>query len=80
MSDITFNRYAAVGTSAQRLAFTPVPSPTPTIGPGDFLLPFWYESDTGNLYLWDENITGWVFVAGTVAIPSSLSPFLLMGG
>ena len=62
MSDITYNRYAVVGTNAQRLLFTPDPADISAIGPGQFLLPDWYESDTGNYYIWDQNIPDWVLM------------------
>lgn len=62
MSDITLNRYLIEGTNAQRLLFTPDPTDQSTIGPGLFSLPIWYETDTGDIYIWDQNGTAWVLV------------------
>lgn len=49
MTDSTLNRFMASGTNAQRLAFTPSP-PTPASGPNPAY--FWYETDTGNTYVY----------------------------
>lgn len=65
MSDITFNRYAILGTAAQRALFTPDPTDISVIGPGEFLLPFWLESDTGNFYAWNNVILAWQFVVAS---------------
>lgn len=58
MTDITLDRYLILGTSAQRLAFTPNPGVAPA---AQFLLPIWLESDTGDAFYWDNTGTpGWV--------------------
>lgn len=56
MSDTTLNRFLARGTNAERLAFTPVP-PTPASGPDNLYV--FYETDTGNVFMWDG--ADWVF-------------------
>ena len=33
-------------------------------GPGAFLLPIWYENDTGNFFAWDQTTTSWIALAG----------------
>ena len=50
MTDSTLNRFIAVGTNAERTAFTPS-VPTPASGPDQAY--FWYETDTGNTYAYD---------------------------
>ena len=70
MSDTSYPVYQHYGTAAERAAFTPVP---PATGQPIYL---WYETDTGNLYLYD---TGWVLVAGTAVVEDAIDPFLLMG-
>lgn len=54
MSDIKYSVFQHYGTNAQRLAF--VPAPAAGIQP----LYFWYETDTGALYLY---FTAWVAVS-----------------
>lgn len=48
MSDTTFNKFFTYGTNADRLAFTPSPPM------GVNLLYQWYETDTGNTYIYDS--------------------------
>lgn len=50
MSDTTLNQFLSRGTSAQRIAYTPVP-PTPAAGPSPGYS--WFETDTGLLYAWN---------------------------
>lgn len=50
MSDPTLNYYIAKGTNAERTAFTPNPA-TPAAGPDPSYI--FYETDTGNTYMWD---------------------------
>jgi hypothetical protein len=74
MSDYRYDTYQHYGTNAERLAFTPTP-PTLT---GSQPIYIWYETDTGNSYLYD---TSWhQIVGGAVANDNSpWHPFLLMG-
>ncbi len=55
MSDTSYPVYQHYGTNAQRTAFTPTPS-------GGQPVYIWYESDTGNTYLYS---TGWHQIANT---------------
>ena len=54
MSDIKYSVFQHYGTAAQRAAF--VPAPAAGIQP----LYFWYETDTGLLYLFTS---GWVLIS-----------------
>ena len=58
MSDIRYDVFQHYGTNAERLAFTP--SPAVGIQP----LYVWYETDTGNAYVYH---TSWTIVAGSGA-------------
>ncbi len=75
MSDQQYDQFQHYGTNAERLAF--VPDPPPVLGGVIQPIYIWFETDTGNVYLY---FTAWVLVSGTAAIPSSIDPFLLMGG
>lgn len=70
MADNVYSTFQHYGTAAERAAFTP--SPAAGIQP----LYFWYETDTGDLYLYD---TGWVLVSGSAVVTPQFHPFLLMG-
>ncbi len=48
MSDITLNKFLTYGTNADRLAFTP----SPPVGVN--ILYEWYETDTGDTYVYDS--------------------------
>lgn len=50
MSDTTLNQFISRGTNAQRVAFTPSPA-TPATGNNPSYI--FYETDTGNTYMWD---------------------------
>lgn len=58
MSDTSFAAYVHYGTNAQRLAFTPSPG-------GGQPLYAWYETDTGNLYVYD---TSWHLVVASTGL------------
>lgn len=76
MSDTKINQIIQYGTNAQRVAFTPDPPLVATL-PVQTLYE-WYETDTGDFYIWDG--TAWVAIGGTgISIPV-FHPFLLMGG
>lgn len=68
MTDITLDWYLTIGTAAQRAATTPTPGVNPQ---GQFLLPVWLESDTGDAYYWDQTLgspdwVAWPSVAGGI--------------
>lgn len=72
MSDTTYEVFQHYGTAAARAVFTP--NPAAGIKP----IYIWYETDTGNVYLYH---TAWVLVAGSVvATNAAFHPFLVMGG
>jgi hypothetical protein len=72
MSDTTYQAFQHYGTAAQRAAFTPTPAA------GIQPIYIWYETDTGNVYLYH---TAWVLVAGSsIAGSAAFHPFLTMGG
>jgi hypothetical protein len=50
LSDTTLNQFISRGTNAQRVAFTPSPA-TPASGNNPSYI--FYETDTGNTYMWD---------------------------
>ncbi len=54
MTDTTLNRFLSSGTAAQRAAFTPS-VPTPASGPSQAYT--WYETDTGDTYIYASG--GW---------------------
>lgn len=56
MSDSLLQTFLHYGTNAQRLAFTPIPPPSP-----EQVLYLWRETDTGNAYLYD---TAWHLLTG----------------
>lgn len=65
MSDVTQNRYFILGTGAERVLFVPDPADISSIGPGEFLLVLWVESDTGDIYYWDAvTAIDWVQISG----------------
>lgn len=57
MSDTTYNKYQHYGTAAERAAFTP--SPPAGVKP----IYIWYETDTGNTYLYH---TSWIQLNSSV--------------
>jgi hypothetical protein len=59
MSDTTLNRFCAMGTTAQRLAFIPNP-PTPASGPDNGYV--FFDTDLVALYAWDG--ASWVATGG----------------
>jgi hypothetical protein len=72
MSDTVYSTFQHYGTSAQRAAF--VPNPAVGIQP----IYIWFETDTGDTYLFD---TTWHLVSGSAAVSNSaFHPFLVMGG
>ena len=73
MSDSAYQVFQRYGTAAERAAFTPVP---PTLPAGTQPIYLWYETDTGDLYLY---YTSWVLIAGTAVVEEAIDPFLLMG-
>jgi hypothetical protein len=71
MSDTTYEVFQHYGTNAERLAF--VPNPAGSIQP----IYIWYETDTGDAYIYD---TSWHLIGGGSVTAAILHPFLLMGG
>ena len=71
MSDTTYEVFQHYGTAAQRAVFTP--NPAAGIKP----IYLWYETDTGNLYLFDTNFH---LISGGVTSLLPFHPFLVMGG
>jgi hypothetical protein len=61
MADGTLNKFLGTGTTAERLAFTPVP-PSPATPPGNGYT-FW-DADLQTLYAWDDGTAAWVAVSG----------------
>lgn len=77
MSDTTLNRFVALGTDAERLAFTPSP-PTPASGPDNLYI--WFTTDTLVFYAWDGS--GWVALstgAGFANPMTTLGDFISAG-
>lgn len=70
--DILYETYQHYGTAAQRAAFTPNPPTAATAKP----IYIWYETDTGNTYLYD---TAWHLISGSGTPTNTIDPFLLMG-
>jgi hypothetical protein len=58
MSDTALDKFLNYGTAAERIAFTPSPPPLAT-------LYLWYETDTGDTYVYDSS---WHLVSGTAGI------------
>lgn len=73
MSDSAYQVYQRYGTNTQRLAFSPSP---PTIPAGTQPIYIWYETDTGNTYLY---ATSWHLISGSASAQNLIDPFLLMG-
>lgn len=71
MSDTVYSTFQHYGTAAQRAAFTP--SPAAGIQP----IYIWYETDTGNVYLYD---TSWHLISSSAVVTTTFHPFLVMGG
>jgi hypothetical protein len=71
MSDTTYQTFQHYGTAAQRAAF--VPNPAAGIQP----IYIWYETDTGDTYLYD---TAWHLISSSGAAVTTFHPFLTMGG
>lgn len=72
MTDTALNYFLAYGTAAARGAFTPS-VPTPASGPGALYI--WYETDTGNTYVyasgsWSQSNV----IAQTFSLPADISP------
>ncbi len=61
MTDTTFNRFVASGSTAARLAFTPSP-PTPASGPDPGYL--WFDTTLSALYAWDVGTSSWIATGG----------------
>lgn len=74
MSDTTYNQFQHYGTNAERLAFTP----NPAVATGYQPIYIWFETDTGNTYLYD---TAWNLISttGSVVITDPIHPFLFLG-
>lgn len=70
MSDTTYQTFQHYGTNAERLAF--VPNPAAGIQP----IYIWYETDTGDSYVYDSS---WHALGGSSVASVILHPFLLMG-
>ena len=70
MSDTVYSTFQHYGTAAQR-AF--VPNPAAGIQP----IYIWYETDTGDTYLYD---TSWHLLTGAAIVVTTFHPFLVMGG
>src|SRR3990170_3103366 len=62
MSDTSYAVYQHYGTAAQRAAFTPVP---PSSGQPIYI---WYETDTGNTYLYDSS---WHAISSGAGAPTN---------
>lgn len=73
MSDSAYQVFQRYGTAAERGAFVPDP---PTVPAGTQPIYIWYETDTGNTYLY---YTAWVLIAGSSVPANAIDPFLLMG-
>ena len=71
MSDTTYQTFQHYGTAAQRAAF--VPNPAAGIQP----IYIWYETDTGDTYLFD---TTWHLISSSGVAITTFHPFLTMGG
>lgn len=71
MSDSLYPTYQHYGTAAERAAFTPDP-------PTNFQpIYIWYETDTGDAYLYHN--AAWVLIVSGGTPAESISQFLLMG-
>ena len=82
MSDARYDVYQRYGTAAERLLFVPDPPTPDTLSSPPLRQPIyiWYETDTGNVYLY---YTAWVLVSGGVIPPPALpsqTNFLVSGG
>ena len=73
MSDSAYQVFQHYGTAAARGSFSPNPPTTPA---GTQPIYIWYETDTGNTYLYD---TSWHLIAGSASATNQIDPFLLMG-
>lgn len=71
MSDNVYSTFQHYGTAAQRAAF--VPAPAAGIQP----IYIWYETDTGDTYLYD---TSWHLLTSAAIVVTTFHPFLVMGG
>lgn len=63
MSDTAYPVFQHYGTNAQRLAFTPAPS-------GGQPIYIWYETDTGNTYLYD---TSWHLLSTSTGVTTGVT-------
>jgi hypothetical protein len=63
MADSALNRYLMSGTTAQRLAFTPVPQ---VASSGPVLTPYWFDTTLGELFAWIGG--AWVQRSGGSAV------------
>lgn len=71
MSDTTYETFQHYGTAAARAAF--VPNPAAGIAP----IYTWYETDTGNVYVYDSS---WHLIGGGSVVSNvPFHPFLVMG-
>ena len=76
MSDTTYNKFQHYGTNAERLAFIP----DPPVGTGLQPIYIWYETDTGDTFLYH---TAWIALAGSGIVPpprTGFIEFLIDGG
>jgi hypothetical protein len=71
MSDTTYECFQHYGTAADRLTF--VPDPAVGIQP----IYLWYETDTGNTYLYH---TAWIQLNGSGSTAPNLLSYLVQGG
>lgn len=73
MSDGSLNYFVAAGTAAEMGGFTPSP-PTPAAGPDAGY--FFFQTDTGRGYSWDQGGGAWVQINATAVINfgATLSP------
>lgn len=59
-SDLRYDVFQHYGTNAERLAFTP----NPAVSSGYQPIYIWFETDTGEVWLYD---TGWNFIGSVTA-------------
>lgn len=71
MSDTVYSTFQHYGTNAERLAF--VPNPSAGIQP----VYIWYETDTGNVYLYDSS---WHLIGGAVVVSARKQVVLIIDG
>lgn len=67
MADSALNRYVMQGTSTQRASYTPSPA---TVASGQPLGVFWFETNTSELWCWNDGTSAWVQITGSGGLPS----------